>query len=371
MAVDPTVLETLRCPAAKVPLVVMTGTEVDRLNEAIAQGRAAHPGGAPVTEPLTAGLAAADGSSAYRVDRGVPILLPETRIVSSSPGPRPAAVGAAADAVEATWDGWARAWHLVVPPARPAPEDVATFERIVKERCPAPAGRPTRALLLGVTPEIATMRWPEATRLLALDLSEAMIRHVWPRDGARNATVARANWREMPLRDATYDVVIGDGITVFQSFPDQVRSLASEVGRVLSRSGAWVMRLFAKPRADDALGNVVDDLRRGRIANSMALHFRVAMSLQPDARTGVRCGDIWEAWHASVPDERELFTSLGWPPETIGTFETYRGSDVRLVYPKVDELSDALADAFVLADCRGPAEDRLGMYPTVVFRPRR
>ena len=373
MILDESILETLRCPAARVPLAVMTGAEMKLLNEAIAGGRAADARGESVTEPLAAALAAVDGSSAYRVDHGVPDLLPERRIVTSrrdsgaSAGKPATGAGAAA----ALWEEWAGAWAQVVPPGRPAPDDVAMFERFVGESCAGRGARPLRALLLGVTPEIATMRWPAHTRLLALDFSEAMIRRVWPRESVRNATVARANWRTMPLADAAYDVVIGDGILLWQSFPEGVRALTEEIRRVLVGSGALVVRLFAKPDRPDTFAGVIDDLRHGRIRNSIMLHFRVAMSLHRDARTGVRCGDIYDAWHAAVPDEAELLIALGWPPATIGTFETYRGSDVTFAYPTVTELSSVLADSFRLIECRVPAYDDLGMFPTVVFRPRR
>ena len=371
MVIDEEILETLRCPAAGVPLAVMTGAALETLNRTIAQGRAVQGNGSPVTDPLTAGLASTDGSSVYRIDEGTPILLPELRITASPTRPAGATEdpSAASEGIARVWEGWAERWTRLQPPARPAPEDVELFESLVAEPCAAAGSAAPRALLLGVTPEVATMRWPARTRLLALDVSAAMIRQVWPRERARNATVARANWRTMPVADAAYDVVVGDGVLLWQSYPDGMRSLAAEARRVLKRSGALVMRLFVKPERTETLEAVFDDLRRSLIPNSAALHLRLGMAIHRDVRTGIRLGDVWDAWHANVPDEEGLLSSLGWPPAMIGTFEVYRGNEYRLAYPTVAELADLFAGSLRLTECRVPAYDRLGMAPTAVFRP--
>ncbi len=370
MVLDEKILETLRCPVRRLPLALMTDQELDRLNAAIAQGIATHASGATVTEPLANGLAAADGSSVYRVDDGVPILLPELRIVTSPDGPSPSDLAADSNAsgLVELWEKWSEKWLGFKPPARPAPEDVALFERFVDEACAQTPPPGPGALLLGVTPEIATMHWPQSTRLLAIDFSEAMIRRVWPRHAVSNAAVARANWRSMPLADASYDVAIGDGILLWQTFPEDVVALAAEVRRVLKDNGAFVMRLFARPERQEPIEAVFDDLRRGRIPNSAALHLRIGMALHGDLRSGVRLGDAYDAWHANVPNEDVLLPSLGWPHETVGTFEVYRGLDTRVAYPTVAELTDLLAPNFRLTDCRIPASDTHGMFPALAFR---
>ena len=367
---DEKILETLRCPATGSPLSASARAEIERLNDAIAQGHAWHADGTSVRKPLDSALAAPDGVSIYAIREGVPELLPELRIVTTPPEPRPAgaAIGAASNGILRVWDDWAVRWHKIQPPARPVPDDLALFERFVSA-CRAESGsRPPRALLLGVTPEIVTMRWPAGTRLLALDLSEAMIRNVWPRETSRNAVVARANWRSMPVADAAYDLAIGDGVLLWQKYPDDALALAAEVRRVLQEAGALVMRLFAKPDTDESIEAVVDDLRRGRIPNSAALHLRVGMALHRDVRSGLRLGDAYDVWHAAVPDEETLLASLGWPPEQIGTFEVYRGLDTTVAYPTVAELTGLFAPHFRLTECRLPGYDARGMFPVLMFR---
>jgi hypothetical protein len=50
--------------------------------------------------------------------------------------------------------------------------------------------------MFSVTPEIATMAWPVATQLWAIDRCDAMIGTVWPRDIAGRRIGVRAEWLE-------------------------------------------------------------------------------------------------------------------------------------------------------------------------------
>ena len=58
----------------------------------------------------------------------------------------------------------ARHWNLLGPPLRPSRDDVAILEGVVQSLHTAP-----RVLLLGVTPELATLAWPAGTELVAVD----------------------------------------------------------------------------------------------------------------------------------------------------------------------------------------------------------
>lgn len=363
-------LDLVCCPVTRVPLRVMTRQEIRDLNVAIARGDARYADGSPV-DSLEVGLAAAGDAGTYRIEDDVPILLPERRIVKAGSARESAAAGPppGSDGVARVWEAWSSKWSHIIPPARPCAEDVEAFERFVGAACAEANARAPRALLLGVTPEIATMRWPAGTRLLALDFSEPMIRKVWPRDALPNAVAARADWRAMPVPDRTYDVVIGDGILLWQRYPEDFYSLAGEMRRVLKDDGTLVVRLFAKPDRDDPVDAIFDDLRRGRIPNAGACHLRLGMALRRDLQSGTRLGDAYDVWHANVPDEAVLLPSLGWSPEALGSFELYRGLDTRVAYLTVAEVSDVLSAGFRLTECRFPDYDNCGMFPTVVFRP--
>ena len=76
----------------------------------------------------------------------------------------------------ANWESAAASWQHR-PPISPAPEDMAWYEQAARGGWVT--NSPLRALLLGVTAEIATMDWPVRTNLVAVDWAEAMIKRVW------------------------------------------------------------------------------------------------------------------------------------------------------------------------------------------------
>ena len=362
------VLETLCCPRTRRPLRALDRRQLDRLNAAIARGDARSADATAVGGPLEAALATPEGAEVYPVEGEVPVLVAGRRIVDAGTPAEPVPPGV--EGVLKVWENWAGRWTKIQPPARPIAEEITAFEAFADAACAGAGRRAPRALLLGVTPEIATMRWPTGTRLLALDLSPAMIRHLWPREAARDAVVGRADWRAMPIRDQSYDLAIGDGVLLWQRYPDDFHALAGELRRVLRDDGALILRLFSKPERHDPLDVIFDDLRRGRIPNSAVAHLRLGMALRRDLASGTRLSDVYDAWHANVPDEHKLLPSLGWWPEWLGTFEVYRGLDTSLAFLTVAELCDVFSPAFRLAECRVPSYDELGMCPTVVFKPK-
>ncbi len=367
-------VEMLRCPHTGLPLALMPEADLSRLNAEIVRGGVRDGSGLAVTDPLQAALAAADGTVAYGVHDGVPDLLPGRRILRNGSAPEPTPEdprGAEFGVWDARWDDLSTKWDLVGQPLRPCPEDIELLERLVGEAAARGAGGVTRALLLGVTPEIARMRWPAGTRLLALDSSAGMIRNLWPRHDAPDAVAARADWTAMPVRDGACDVVMGDGIFTTLPFPDQVLALAAEVRRVLRDTGLLTLRLFARPEEPEPLEAIFADVCEGRTRNPHILPWRIAMAVHGDLSQGARLGDVWDAWRAHVPDPGAVLRRLGWPPDAMDFLEVYRDVDARVTMPTLGEVRDVLARDFVERECHTPEYEAGGQYPTVTFAPRR
>jgi uncharacterized protein YbaR (Trm112 family) len=74
------ILPLLRCPSSRLPLLLGTPGEVERLNASIAGGKFHNAGGRVVTESVEAVLVVADRRCAYLVRDGIPILLPEEAV---------------------------------------------------------------------------------------------------------------------------------------------------------------------------------------------------------------------------------------------------------------------------------------------------
>lgn len=84
---DRKLLDLLACPTTRQPLMALDRTRLDALNMAIAAGTLRRADGGTPPAPLDAALVTADGRLAYRVDDGIPVLLPgESFDLSALPG---------------------------------------------------------------------------------------------------------------------------------------------------------------------------------------------------------------------------------------------------------------------------------------------
>jgi SAM-dependent methyltransferase/uncharacterized protein YbaR (Trm112 family) len=372
VTIGPEFLETLCCPFGRSPLREITAGELARLNGAIARGEARYAGGEELTEPLDGGLATLDGTSFYPFQEGVPALLPALRIVTSagashatdtSPAPPPD------DLWTDFWERISRHWNDRQSPSRPAPEDTELLQRLVGEAlagCPAP-----RALMLGVTPEVATMKWPPGTRVLAIDASPGMIRNVWPAREVPDAAVVRGDWAAMPIRDAAFDIVVGDASIGIQEYPDSFFAVVRDVRRVLKDGGALATRVFTRPEKREPLEAIFADLREGRIPNLDFFRWRVIAALHGNRAAGTRQSAMWDAWVANVPDPAGLIEALGWPKAMLQVMENARGSRIPMIFPTLREFRDDLAVAFEETACEFPGYTDGGRFPTLVFRATR
>lgn len=81
---DPRLLDILCCPTTKVPLRLLAREEMQALNTAIAAGGVHNAAGTRIEAPLAEGLVTRNGRSVYRIDDGIPIMLAEEAISTSS-----------------------------------------------------------------------------------------------------------------------------------------------------------------------------------------------------------------------------------------------------------------------------------------------
>jgi SAM-dependent methyltransferase len=269
------------------------------------------------------------------------------------------------------WPRHARQWALVGPPLRPGPADVAIAEAAVEGAGAGRAAAP-RAVVLGVTPELVTMRWPPGTRVLAVERSRDVIGAIFPAAASPSSSAApaaaavRADWRALPCAASSVDVVIGDGSLSNLAFPVDYRRLAGELRRVLAPGGRVVVRLFAAPPRPEALAEVAAALRGGAIGSFHALKWRLAMAVQPAGRN-VPVADIGRAFDAIAPDRGGLAAARGWDRAVVDAIDVYRGSALVYSFPTLDEVRAALAPALVELACHTPAYELGDRCPTLVL----
>ncbi|MEO8808739.1 MAG: Trm112 family protein [Rhodanobacter sp.] len=77
---DKRLLDILCCPVSKTPVRLLGEKALKALNDAIRAGEVVTVGGAPVTATIGEGLITADQKVIYRVQDGIPVMLPEEGI---------------------------------------------------------------------------------------------------------------------------------------------------------------------------------------------------------------------------------------------------------------------------------------------------
>jgi SAM-dependent methyltransferase len=266
----------------------------------------------------------------------------------------------------AHWPDIARLWQQVGPPLRPSGQDIAILTGILSPRG-RDRGAP-RALILGVTPELYSLPWPQGTDLVAADHTRGMIDVVWP--GPRNAVVC-ADWTTLPFKDGSRDVVLCDGGIHLLSYPDSHWLFVRTLRRVVAAGGLCLFRLFIPPRRREAPGRVLDDLREGKIPNLNILKLRLGMSLQENVTRGTALGQVWNAVHEAAPDFERLASRIGWPLDHLLAINTYRNSEIRYHFLDLDEVRRLFCDdpgGFELVTIQVPTYELGDRCPTIVLR---
>ena len=264
------------------------------------------------------------------------------------------------------WAKVARNWKLLGPPLRPSQEDVRFSQQAVGTW--RGQGAPLRVLLLGVTPELWGLPWPEGTDFLAVDRTMEAIEAVWP--GPREAARC-ADWLEMKLPSASRDIVLCDGGINLLAYPEEQRQLASILREVLSEGGLCILRLFVRPAERETRDAVLADLMGGRIPNMNVLKIRLWMALQESPLQGVDLDAVWRTVQGAAGSLEELASRVGWPLEETLTINAYRGSTTRYWLGTVDEVAKIFCDevgGFELASTHIPSYEGGQQCPTVVLR---
>src|SRR5690606_24353096 len=158
------------------------------------------------------------------------------------------------------------------------------------------------------------------------DRSAAMVAALWPKDTDIPARVLTADWEALDLPDASFDIAFCDGGFAFFDMPEGQRRLAGVLARLLRRDGAAVIRCYLQPERPEPVEAVFDDLLAGRIGGFHVFRWRLVMALQPDSRSGVRLGDVYEAARAALAARPALADALAaWPEPVVRTLDAYRG----------------------------------------------
>jgi len=268
------------------------------------------------------------------------------------------------------WNDHARQWSYIGTPLRPCAEDIQLIESYMHENDALSGGG--NALLLGVTPELALMRWPENTRLLAIDRNQAMIDGVWPREDLRmEAKAVSGDWLATPCKTGSMGIAVGDGCLTLLSFQQHYAAFFQEVQRVISPEGCFVIRHFTRPQKAERVDDIFSDLLQGNIGNFHVFKWRLAMALHGSIEEGVVVGEIWDAWNEkNIPLER-LVEEFGWSRESICTIDNYKNVDTVYTFPTVQEVTEMADQYFTQEACHFMDYELGERCPTFFLKPKK
>lgn len=267
------------------------------------------------------------------------------------------------------WPSVARIWHQLGSPLRPVEADLAFCRAALADWVAEAGGRPPRALILGVTPELYRLPWPEGSIIRAADRTEAMIRCVWPGEPAQ---VLQADWRRLDWPPASFDLVLCDGGLHLLDHPRGQGELVAGLARLLAPGGACVFRLFVPPAAPESPEAVLAALFAGAIPDLNCLKLRLGMALQAGPTEGVALQEVWQRLHAAAGDWPGLAARLGWPLDHLLAIEAYRASPACYHFVSAAEAEALFCGgpdpAFQLLRADTAAYPMGAQCPTLVFR---
>lgn len=266
------------------------------------------------------------------------------------------------------WQRMAASWQLVGPPLRPGAADLALFNAAIAAWTAQHQAAP-RALILGVTPELCHLDWPEGTQLSALDASAEMISRVWP--GEPSAALV-GSWTAAPLPDASRDLLLLDGGFGVLPWPEGQRQLLLEASRLLAPGGIFVLRLFAPAGRTGTLAGISADLDAGNIASLDELKFRLWGALQQDLATGVQPAAVVACIDTLASRPGWARATQHWSRQHLATLELHRHSKARYhwIDPEALRLLATATPGLVLESVEYPAHKYGPCCPVIRFTRR-
>jgi hypothetical protein len=233
------------------------------------------------------------------------------------------------------WNNQSAKWKHVGSPTRPSQEDQNIIASIISKK--QQNADSTNAVVLGVTPEMIQLRWPEGTTITAVDMNESMIQTLYKPHEIYPTSVKQERWQAISLPDNSTDIVVGDGIFTPLEKEEDLVGLFAEVDRILKPSSMMVVRAFIRPEETEAIDTVVKDALSGKIKNFGSLKWRLAMALT-DNKGRVNPAEIHKKFNALFPDRAYLGTSGKWSLDEISTIDAYEKIEGVFTFLTLNEL---------------------------------
>lgn len=250
------------------------------------------------------------------------------------------------------WDRHSEQWQHIGSPLRPCAQDVDCF------RASLPNGEGLKGLLLGVTPELASI-----ADLIALDHNPLMVSKI-----AQGETVI-GEWLNMPFEQNSFDYALGDGSLNMLSYPHGYHQIFQELQRVVKPDGVVTFRLFAAPQSPESLEFLVEEALAGRIGSFHAFKWRWAMALTSErGQLNIQVSDILDVFNRHFPDREMLSFRSGWDIQSIHTIDVYGGSELSYSFPTLPQMQEVISPYFQSTNTQHGSYELAERCPVLTYR---
>jgi SAM-dependent methyltransferase len=181
----------------------------------------------------------------------------------------------------AVWASIAKSYSAFGSPFVPSREDVVAYEAAIHAELSPDQARGD-ALILGVTPALATMNWPEQMPVVGLEISREVINSIWPGDihGARRSVCG--SWFDPPFGQNSFEVVVGDGSLSTCRFPGSVSKLLYSIRKLLKSNGLLIIRTYVRPAVVESVPQLMERLfTQGLSVDCFKMGLYIAMQRTP------------------------------------------------------------------------------------------
>ncbi len=234
-------------------------------------------------------------------------------------------------------------WQAVYrTPARPPlevdREIVAAYRRAI-------AGIEGRALLLGVTPQLADI----ADDVTAVERHPGVIAARWPGDTVHRRAVA-ADWREMQFNPGSFGKCVGDGSFNSMLFGD-VSAVLGRIATMLCEPGRIAARMYLTPERCESVEAVMQAARSRRIVAFSAFKWRLAMAMVAErGKPDIAVVDIFARFSDAVGDRNAFSEETGIPRQEIDSIDVYSSSVESYCFPTPSEIRSAIPKTLHFVD---------------------
>jgi SAM-dependent methyltransferase len=267
------------------------------------------------------------------------------------------------------WNGQAKVWSSVGLPLRPSGYDVMVFQQSMQQalkNLQSPS-----VGLWGVTPELVSLNWPSETHLHAFDISERMIASHWKAPALIESQVAVADWCALPVEDAHFDLMLGDGVFTAIESRDKLDEMLREAKRVLKPQGRIAVRTFIRPDQSESPLDIQKEALSGAIKNFGTLKFRLAMAITDSHSSQVAPIDVLHLFNDLFPHRDALARYTGWSMEQINTIDAYLEHSGCLYFPKLSGLMASFSGFFTVVSSEYGQYEFSRCCPIFFLKPMR